>query len=456
MNYYSYSAFKIIEKELKDKIIGCRINNITIINSTDFLLTLSLVKEEKLLVSLNHHHPFACLINVEKTEPTLAGSLNENLRKYLRDAYIVSIDLDNHDRIMHCLVQKANDCYEKEQRHVYFEFISQRANMIITDDKQLILFALHFSPLTSVRPILSNLVYAYPSTFNLTDEEEPSIIEIKEEAIKYYGEALKKHKKEKFLPLYRYLKSRIKALDRKCNFLKTEINNANIHLVDVNHGNAILSMQNDKENLDIYVKENNLFLNESQSLVANANMFFKKYKKSKRTIEMATIEIEKAQKENEYLTYLLASSQYMNDDELLSLLHELMPKQQVKKKIQTIKCSYIVCQNTKIFFGKNASSNNELTFHIASKDDYFLHIKDYHGAHVIIHYPQPSNDVKLVAAEMCLILSNKSAGEVMISSLKNVKKGHALGEAILLNYELIVLKNVRESTFALLKHKADY
>ena len=264
------------------------------------------------------------------------------------------------------------------------------------------------------------------------------------------------HKKEKFTPLYRYIKSRIKSLTKKISVLDNEVNNAQEHLKNVEHGNYLLAFQNDQEMLNNYLKENHLFLEENKTIVENANIFFKRYKKSKRTVEMATIEIDKAKQEIDYLTYLLTSSQYMNDDELLALSQELLPKQNLKKKPSPIKCSYIVYDHVKISFGKNASSNNELTFKIAKKDDYYLHIKDYHGAHVIIHHPEPSNAVKLVAAELCLILSNKSAGDVMISKMNNVKKGHALGEANLLNYSIITLNKVREETIALLANKEDY
>ena len=82
-----------------------------------------------------------------------------------------------------------------------------------------------------------------------------------------------------------------------------------------------------------------------------------------------------------------------------------------------------------------------------------MHIKDYHGAHVIIRNNNPSNEEKLLAAELCLILSNKSAGEIMIAPMKDVKKGQALGEALLQNYSLIVLNEVRQSTIELLKGK---
>ena len=116
-----------------------------------------------------------------------------------------------------------------------------------------------------------------------------------------------------------------------------------------------------------------------------------------------------------------------------------------------IKYGTIIYEGVKILYGKNASSNNELTFKVANKDDYYLHIKDYHGAHVIIRDVNPSNEVKLVAAELCLILSNKEAGDVMITNMKNVKKGHALGEANLLNYSVITLNKVRAETINLLR-----
>ncbi|HHT67613.1 MAG TPA: DUF814 domain-containing protein [Erysipelotrichaceae bacterium] len=453
MNYYSYSAFEIVEKELKNKIIGSRINNITVINSHDFLFTFSRIKEERLLISLNHQHPFLSLINIDKVAPTLSGTLNENLRKYLRGAFIVSIALENRDRLLHFVLEKTNDYYEIEKRHLYLEFISHRPNMIITDDKQIILYAFRYSPLTSDRPLLNNLIYNYPTSLDFKDEEAPNITAIKKQAQIYFEEALLKQKKEQFLPLYRYIKSRIKTLDKKFEVLDKEILEAKNNLIYIDYGNAILSLLNDRKNLEIYLKENEISLDESRSLVANANLFFKKYKKSKKTIEMNKVEYEKAQKEKTYLTYLLASSQYMNDEELLSLTHELLPKKRLKKKAQPIKYSYINYENIRIYFGKNAASNHELTFKFAHQDDYFLHIKDYSGAHVIIRHPRPSDEVKLVAAEICLILSHKSTGEVTITPVKNVKKGSALGEAILLSYQTIVIKSVRESTISLLRNK---
>ncbi len=457
MNYYSYSSFKKVIDELREKIIGCRINNITVINSHDFLCTLSMIKEEKLLISLNHQHPFIALVDIKKTEPTITGTLNESLRKFLKDAYIVDLSLDNEDRIVHFIIQKANDYYEKVVTHLYLECIPQRANLVFVNEEGKIIHALHYSGVTTARPILNNLSYEFPTRGELKEDNEvPSLKEIKQKTMDYYENALLVHKKEKFLPLYRYIKSRVKSLNKKTGVLSIEIESAKEHLSDADHGNYLLAYQYDKELLEEYLKDNNIVLDDTKSVVENANSMFKKYKKSKRTIEMASLEIEKAKQEEDYLTYLLSSSQFMNDEELFALSQELLPKKHLKKKVSPIKCSYIIYDNVKISFGKNASSNNELTFKIAKKDDYYLHIKDYHGAHVIIHNPNPSNEVKLIAAELCLILSNKSAGDIMITEMKNVKKGHALGEANLLNYSTITLSKVRESTIELLVNKKDY
>ena len=452
MKYYSYFAFKKVVDELRKKIVSCRINNVTVINSHDFLCTLSMIKDEKLLISLNHQHPFLSLLTVKKNEPTIVGALNEALRKYLKDAYIFDIELINNDRIVHFIMQKANDYYEKIKMHLYLECIPQRANLIFCDEDNKIIHALHYAPITSPRPILNGLTYEAPNKASLDKvDEDVSLIDIKKQAEIYYQDALLVHKKEKYAPLYRFMKVRIKSLNKKIDILTKEIKDAESHLKDVDHGNYLLAFQDDEESLNNYLKENNITLNPDLSLVNNANQLFKKYKKSKRTIEMANIEILKAQKESEYLAYLLSSSQFMNDDELLALFDELMPKKNSKKKIIPIKYGVIHYKGIDILYGKNASSNNELTFKVANKDDYYLHVKDYHGAHVIIRNANPSNEVKLLAAEICLLLSNKQAGEVMISPMKNVKKGHALGEAILLNYSLIILNNIREETYSLLK-----
>ena len=224
MNYYSFEAFKKVINELKSSIVGCKINNITVINSHDFLCSLSMIKNEKLLISLNHQHPFISLVNVRNVNPTIIGNLNDNLRKFLKEAYIVSVDLLESDRIIHIVIQKAKDYYEKVVTHLYLECIPQRANLIFVNEEGKIINALHYSGITSPRPILNGLTYERPNPSALKEEKEvPSIEEIKAQAERYYVDALNVHKKEKFTPLYRFIKTRIKSLGKKVDVLNKEI-----------------------------------------------------------------------------------------------------------------------------------------------------------------------------------------------------------------------------------------
>ena len=85
-----------------------------------------------------------------------------------------------------------------------------------------------------------------------------------------------------------------------------------------------------------------------------------------------------------------------------------------------------------------------------NKNDTYLHIKDMHGSHVIIHNENPTNEQLLVGAEIALILSNQEAGDIYYTKIRNVKKGSSLGEANLLSYKTITLKSVRDSTKILL------
>ena len=106
--------------------------------------------------------------------------------------------------------------------------------------------------------------------------------------------------------------------------------------------------------------------------------------------------------------------------------------------------------NIKISYGKNAKQNDYLTFKKANKTDWFFHVKDKHGSHVIIHHPSPDNLTQLVASEIALILSDLDCGEVQYTQIKNVKKGSFLGQAILTSYNTYNINKIRPETKKLL------
>ena len=112
---------------------------------------------------------------------------------------------------------------------------------------------------------------------------------------------------------------------------------------------------------------------------------------------------------------------------------------------------FVKVDKTIIGFGKNAEQNNYLTFILAKKDYYYLHIKDHSGSHVVIFSNNPSKEAILVASEIALILSKLDNGEVYLADVKDVKKGDRIGEVNILKYETITLHSIRDETKELIQ-----
>ena len=448
-------ALRKIRDELENKIVNNYISHIAVINSHDLLISFSLCRQEKLFISLAHQSPFLSLVSTDQSFPTLTGMLNDTLRREIKNGLIKKIAILNDDRVLALTIEKTNDVFEKETKTLIVELIPMKVNLIILDNQQKILFAHHYTSLDSVRPIVKGLSYqSLDKGKSFTDhKEECDLSLLKAKAHELLMTANQKRYKEKYHPLFNYLKSHLKALDKKCLVLEKESDKARENLRYLDDGNALLSFLNDPLSLQDYLTNHHLEIDERLSVGQNANLFFKKYKKAKRTIEMNHLEEEKARHEIEKYLVLSSQAQYMNDEELYQLAKELMPlkfKGLKEKTIPSSSYSYIVVDGTKIFFGKNAKQNEALSFHKAKKEDYFFHIKDYSGSHVIINNAHPTQKMMLIAGEICLILSNQTMGDVQYCPIKNIKKGPKTGQVILSNYQLITLKNINQETKDLL------
>ena len=447
-------ALRKIKDDLENKVINNYISHIVTINSHDLLISFSFYRQEKLFISLTHQSPFLSLVSTDQSFATLPGKMNDVLRREIKDGLIKKIELLNNDRVLALTMEKTNDVFEKKSKTLIVELIPMKVNLIILDSQQKILFAHHYTALDSIRPIVKGLPYQLLNkgeTFSERDEECDLSL-FKSKAHELLITANQKRYQEKYRPLFKYLKSHLKALNKKCLVLENESHKAKENLRYREDGNALLSFINDNKSLQDYLKNHHIEIDERLSVGQNANLFFKKYKKAKRTIEMNHLEEEKTHREIERYRLLSSQSQYMNDDELLQLAHEIMPHKFIarsKKKAPAF-YSYILVDGTKIYFGKNAQQNEALSFHKAKKEDYFFHIKDYSGSHIIIDNPHPTDEMIKIAAEMCLILSNKTTGDVQYCSVKNIKKGSQVGQVLLSTYQLITLKSVTPETTALL------
>ena len=79
----------------------------------------------------------------------------------------------------------------------------------------------------------------------------------------------------------------------------------------------------------------------------------------------------------------------------------------------------------KVVAGKNNIQNEELTFRTADRNHIWLHVKNYHGSHVIIFAENPSEEIIVKAAAIAAALSeaaDNGKAEVDYTVRRNVRK----------------------------------
>lgn len=79
----------------------------------------------------------------------------------------------------------------------------------------------------------------------------------------------------------------------------------------------------------------------------------------------------------------------------------------------------------RISYGRNNLQNEALTFHHARKNEIWMHAKDYHGSHVVIHEEHPDEETMRTAADIAAYFSagrHSSSVPVAYCPVRSLKK----------------------------------
>ena len=438
----NYLELKEISQDIESKIVSNHIANIVLINSTDIILSFSYYRKEKLLISLNHNYPLIGMVDKEIAFPTILNKLCEALRQNVKDTVVTGVTILNEDRIIEIKLVKTDEFYVKHEYFIVLELIPHHPNLYILDDARHIIFANHYSSLTDKRIVVKGMTYEAPSKNNESIKMDVNLSKYNEYLSSYLNDAIKLRLTEKYRNLIDTIKRKIKTATNKKKVLEKEIEEAKEKLVYQEYGTTLLTMKDDKEYLANYIKENNVPIDETKSYVDNANILFKKYKKSKETISKDKEQLEINETLLAKLNNDLCSLNDADESMYLVLSSEYLKTPIPKQEVNKLAPFYTVIDNTKIAFGRNALQNDILTFKRAHKEDYFFHIKDYSGSHVAILKVNPNDNDKLNAAMLCLALSNKEAGVVQVAQIKDLKKGQFAGQVIYSTYNVIRINNI--------------
>ena len=199
-------------------------------------------------------------------------------------------------------------------------------------------------------------------------------------------------------------------------------------------------------------------LDETLSAMDNAKKYFEKYNKQKRTFEALTTLIEETKAEIDHLESISASMDIaQTEDDLVQIKEELIEfgyikrkKTDKKAKIKSKPFHYRSSDGYDIFVGKNNYQNDELTFKVATGNDWWFHAKGMPGSHVIVkanNEELPDRTFEEAGMLAAYYSNGRDAEKVEIDYLqkKNIKKPNGAAPGFVVyytNYSLTIAPDI--------------
>ncbi len=235
--------------------------------------------------------------------------------------------------------------------------------------------------------------------------------------------AIKKQEKR----LAQILQKRDDCADAEENRIKGELITAN--LWNIQKGSRGCELENFYDESGGTLK---IALDPSRSPSENAQNYFKKYRKEKRTLEVLAPQEEETKGELAYLLSLSAATEFSKEKDDLSAIEEeliscgiLKETNGKKKKEKTVPFRNFEKDGFHILAGRNNLENDKLV-RSSRPDDIWLHAKSYHSCHVVIKTEgrKVPEEVLLFAAEICAQYSEGKGDKVAVDycEVKFVKK----------------------------------
>ncbi|MDY4788433.1 MAG: NFACT family protein [Bacilli bacterium] len=253
------------------------------------------------------------------------------------------------------------------------------------------------------------------------------------------------------------IKTNLKRLKEKLYKLNKEIEDANNSRKYMEYGDAIFTYANDKLNMrlkEIKISEENLIipLDDKINVSKNAVRFFNKYQKAQKSLTFIKEQIEIANDDLNYFENLQYQIEVGNKDDIEQIRNELIDYGYIKSKkklnkkpvSKKIKVTEFQKFGAIFYIGKNNLQNEYITFSLANYNDYFFHVKDYPGSHILVKVSTLDENIIRYAANLAAYYSKarySSTVPVNYTNIKNVKKinGGKIGKVILKNYKTIYI-----------------
>lgn len=244
----------------------------------------------------------------------------------------------------------------------------------------------------------------------------------------YFSRDREERIKQKSAAIHRVLKNNIERVEKKLLIkqealaegarseeyrVKGEMLTASPHLVKKGMKRVLLPNYYDENCAMLEVE-----LDEKLNAAANAQRYFKLYRKAQVARKLAEEQIGEATEELAYLENQLENLELCEGEaELAEIREELVrlgyirstqSRRQMKALPPSTPLRFAAPDGTEVFVGRNNVQNERLTFS-AQPDEWWLHAKDMPGSHVIVKSTRPSDETLLFAARLAAKYSKGSA-----------------------------------------------
>lgn len=194
-------------------------------------------------------------------------------------------------------------------------------------------------------------------------------------------------------------------------------------------------------------------LDSEMSALDNAKKYFDKYNKLKRTFEALSDIILETKKESEHLESISTALDIATDEnDLKAIKEELIEYGYIKRKYSDKKSKFInkpihivISDDYEIYIGKNNFQNEEVSFKIASGNDWWFHTKTIPGSHVVVKSKTDELPDKLyeIAGGLAAYFSkarNQEKVEIDYTQKKNLKRVNGAAPGFVIyhtNYSMV-------------------
>ncbi|MBL4730173.1 MAG: NFACT family protein [Sulfurimonas sp.] len=387
---------------------------------TDSVVKIAFDKNDEIYFNMQRSNSsmFAC--EAFSRSKVYAAPFDVVLAKRLNRASILSIELLNGDKILR-LKTSMTSAYKEEITYTQFEFTGKYTNIIILDEKNIVLEALRhvdlFSSFREVRvggellevPLAPFKAKEYP----LESVEDFLYANYKKEQ----GQKLASLKVQKIS----LLKKKLTKLQKLYDSLDDEVSLFEIAEESQNFGNLVLSNMHTIKpyekvlHLDDYDgKPLEIHLDKSHGAVSQmSHALFTKSKKAKQKAKNLYKEKDSLEGKIKHIQLFINTVQEAEESSKIVLL---FPKKEQKKKIKkNDSIEIFLIEGYKVSLGKNEKGNVEVLQNAKARD-LWIHLKDRPSCHVLITTDKQNLPLHIIksAARLCVDFTTTSKDKYLV------------------------------------------